>query len=306
MDNVIDKSGIDRRIYWINEIEKLSGDFAGDFDRLEKELSEDIKKDGIYALLDHLRLSGDIPEQYSHDSSEEKLYSKYTDALLCETYKFLGFKSKVLTERADAADVDAFASEYSFVADAKTFRLSRTAKNQKDFKVQAMDGWKRGKPFAMVVCPIYQLPTRSSQIYEQASTRNVCIFTYSHLSVLVAYKQFAGEMAVDSLLLKIFNSVKILTPSKDAQSYWNAVNNTMLNFDSKIDEFWHTEKIAARESIIIAKEQALTYLQSEQDNIMKMSHEEALKELIKVHKLDSKIEVIKGVSENDILGMRTN
>ena len=306
MANVIEKSGIDRRVYWINEIEKLSGDFAGDFDRLEKELSEDIKKDGIYALLDHLRLSGDIPEQYSHDSSEEKLYSKYTDALLCETYKFLGFKSNVLTERADAADVDAFASEYSFVADAKTFRLSRTAKNQKDFKVQAMDGWKRGKPFAMVVCPIYQLPTRSSQIYEQASTRNVCIFTYSHLSVLVAYKQFAGEMAVDSLLLKIFNSVKSLMPSKDAQSYWNAVNNTMLNFDSKIDEFWRTEKIAARESIIIAKEQALTYLQNEQDKIMKMSHEEALKELIKVHKLDSKIEVIKGVSENDILGMRTN
>ena len=29
---------------------------------------------------------------------------------------------------------------YSLVADAKAFRLSRTAKNQKDFKVQAMDG----------------------------------------------------------------------------------------------------------------------------------------------------------------------
>lgn len=306
MANVINQSGIDRRVYWINEIEKLSGDFSGDFDRLEKELSEEIKKDGIDALLDHLRLSGDIPEQYSHDSSEEKLYSKYTDALLCETYKFLGFKSLVLTERADAADVDAFAKEYSFVADAKTFRLSRTAKNQKDFKVQAMDGWKRGKPFAMVVCPIYQLPTRSSQIYEQASTRNVCIFTYSHLSVLVALKQLAGEEAVDSLLLKIFNSVKTLMPSKDAQSYWNAVNNTMLSFDSKIEEFWVTEKIAARESIVIAKEQALTYLHNEQDKIMKLSHDEALKALIKVHKLDSKIEVIKGVSDNEILGMRTN
>jgi hypothetical protein len=43
----------------------------------------------------------------------------------------------------------------SAIADAKAFRLSRTAKNQKDFKIQAMDSWKRGKPFAMVVCPIY-------------------------------------------------------------------------------------------------------------------------------------------------------
>ena len=304
MAKVISKSGIDRRVYWINEIEKLSGDFSGDFDRLEKELNQDIKKDGIDALLDHLRLSGDIPEQYSHDSSEEKLYSKYTDALLCETFKFLGFRSVVLTERADAADVDAFAKGYSFVADAKTFRLSRTAKNQKDFKVQAMDGWKRGKPFAMVVCPIYQLPIRSSQIYEQASTRNVCIFTYSHLAVLVCYKEVAGAKAVEDLLLKIFNSVKSLNPSKDAQSYWNAVNNTMLNFDKDIEKFWKTEKIAAIESIEIAKDQALTYLQKEQDKIMKLTHQQALKELIKVHKLDSKIEVINSVTENDILEMR--
>ncbi len=74
---------------------------------------------------------------------------------------------------------------YSFVADAKVFRLSRTAKNQKDFKIQAMDNWKFGKPFAMVVCPLYQIPSKNSQIYQQASARNVCIFSYSHLAVLV-------------------------------------------------------------------------------------------------------------------------
>ncbi len=58
--------------------------------------------------------------------------------------------------------------DYSFVADAKAFRLSRTAKNQKDFKVQAMDDWKHSKTYAMVVCPVYQLLTRTSQIYQQA------------------------------------------------------------------------------------------------------------------------------------------
>jgi len=47
-----------------------------------------------------------------------------------------------------------------------------------------MDGWKRGKPYAMVVCPIYQLPRKTSQIYQQAIARNVCIFTYSHLAML--------------------------------------------------------------------------------------------------------------------------
>lgn len=71
-------------------------------------------------------------------------YSKYTDCLLSLTYKALGLKSLVIKERADVADVEAFGKDYSFVADAKAFRLSRTAKNQKDFKVQAMHRWKRG------------------------------------------------------------------------------------------------------------------------------------------------------------------
>ena len=301
MTNVINQSSIDRRVYWISEIEKLSGNFSGDYNRLEQELKQDIENGGIQALLDHLRLSGDIPEQYNHDSSQEKLYSKYSDALLAETYKSLGFKSEVLTERADAADVDVFAQGYSFVADAKTFRLSRTAKNQKDFKVQAMDSWKRGKPYAMVVCPIYQLPTRSSQIYEQASSSNVCIFTYSHLCVLVCYKQISSAEKVEELLLKIFESVKSLNPSKDAHSYWCTVNKTMLDFDSKIGEFWKTEKLASIESIIVAKEQALTYLAKEQEKIIRMSHEQAINELLKARKFDSKINVIKGVISNDIL-----
>ena len=34
------------------------------------------------AVLDHLRLCAAIPESYGHDSSEEKLYSKYTDAVI--------------------------------------------------------------------------------------------------------------------------------------------------------------------------------------------------------------------------------
>ncbi len=304
MSNIISQSGIDRRVYWISEIEKLSGDFSGDYNRLEQELRQDIETGGVDALLDHLRLSGDIPEQYDHDSSEEKLYSKYTDALLAETYRNLGFKSVVLTERADAADVDAFAKNYSFVADAKTFRLSRTAKNQKDFKVQAMDNWKRGKPYAMVVCPIYQLPTRSSQIYEQASSRNVCIFTYSHLAVLVRYKQVSNEERIESLLHSVFESVKTLTPSKDANAYWYTVNRTMLAFDSKIDEFWRTEKMAAVESIKVAKEQALNYIAKEQEKIMRMTHDQAINELLKANKFESKIDVIKGVSSNDILEMK--
>lgn len=298
---IISKAAIQRRGYWIEEIRKLGGNFGDNSERLEQELANEIKAEGSSALIDHLRLGGDIPESYGHDTSEEKQYSKYTDALLSETYKSLGLKSFVLKERADAADVEVFAKEYSFVADAKAFRLSRTAKNQKDFKIQAMDGWKRGKPYAMVVCPIYQLPTKSSQIYEQASTRNVCIFTYSHLAMLVSYSLLDGKPKAEELIHEIFKVIPALNPSKDASSYWLAINKTMLNFSPKIVDLWQMEKQAAIESIVAAKEQALTFLANEREKIMRMSHEEALKELIQVHKIDSRIKVINSVSSNSIL-----
>ncbi|MGB7649601.1 MAG: HindIII family type II restriction endonuclease [Gallionella sp.] len=304
MSKIISKEAIKRRKYWVEEIRKLSGNFSDDSDRLETELANEIKQHKSQALIDHLRLCGDIPESYGHDSSEEKLYSKYTDSLLSEAFKALGLNSLVLKERADAADVEVFGKNFSFVADAKAFRLSRTAKNQKDFKVQAMDGWKRGKPYAMVVCPIYQLPTKSSQIYEQASARNVCLLTYSHLTMLVTFSLLEGESKAEALTHQIFKTIAALNPSKDASCYWLAVNKTMLDFSPKIESLWKIEKLAAVESIAAAKEEALVFLAEEREKIMRMSHKEALTELIKVHKLDSRIKIIKSVSDNRILEMK--
>ena len=204
----------------------------------------------------------------------------------------------VLKERADAADVEAFADTYSFVGDAKAFRLSRTAKNQKDFKVQAMDGWKRDKPYAMVVCPIYQLPNTSSQIYQQATSRNVCVFTYSHLALLLNYSEVEGKIKAQQLLQKIFETIPALNPSKSALDYWLAINRTILSFSPKIEPLWNIEKVVSVESIDDAKNEALTFLAKEREKIMRMSHQEALKELIKVPKIESKIKTINAISDN--------
>jgi len=300
MSKIISAKAIKTRQYWIEEIRNLSGNFGNDTDKLEKELEAEIKKNGVSSLIDHLRLCGNIPESYGHDTSEEKLYSKYTDCLLSLAYTAMGLKSLVLKERADAADVEAFAKDYSFVADAKAFRLSRTAKNQKDFKVQAMHGWKRGKPYAMVVCPIYQLPTSSSQIYQQATTQNVCIFTYSHLAVLLSYSEKEGQTKAQQLLKKIFETVEILNPSKNATDYWLAINKTILSFSKAIEPLWSIEKDVATESIAISKEEALTFLAQEREKIMRMSHNEALKELIKLHKIESRMKTINAVSDNGL------
>jgi len=299
---VLNSVSIKRRARWVEEIKAISGNFGDDTIRLSSALEKELKADGLLTLLDHLRLCGAIPESFDHDSSEEKLYSKYTDMLLSSAFKFIGLSSYVLTERADSADVECIGTEgFSFVGDAKAFRLSRTAKNQKDFKIQAMDGWKRGKPYAMVVCPIYQLPTRSSQIYHQASARNVCIFTYSHLCLLIAFAKSAGKEKTQKLLLELFKIVEALPPSKGATGYWLSLNKKMLEFSKQIADLWRIEKIAAMESIEVAKDEALTYLANERMRISKMSREEAIQELIREHNIENKIAVINSVADNGIM-----
>ncbi|MCC6328474.1 MAG: HindIII family type II restriction endonuclease [Acidobacteria bacterium] len=304
MKKVITAKELKLRQYWVKEIQKLSGNFGDDFERLESELVAELKRSGVGVLISHLRLCGDIPESYGHDSSEEKLYSKYTDTLLSLAYKSLGMKSLVLKERADAADVEAFAGKFSFVADAKCFRLSRTAKNQKDFKISAMDGWKRGKPYAMVVCPIYQLPRATSQIYEQAVRRNVCIFTYSHLVLLLNYFIVDGTAKAEMLLQKIFQTVAALNPTKSSLDYWLSVNRAILSFSPKIEALWMIEKQAASESVEVAKAEGLLFLAAERERIMRMTHDEALMALLEVHRIENRIKIIRSVSDSGLFSLK--
>ncbi len=167
-----------------------------------------------------------------------------------------------------------------------------------------MHTWKREKPYAMVVCPIYQLPTSSSQIYQQATTQNVCIFTYSHLALLLAYSEVDGKVKAEQLLKKIFETVKTLNPSKNATDYWLAMNKTILSHSKKIEKLWEIEKGVATESILVAKEEALTFLAKEREKIMRMSHKEALKELIKVHKIENRIKTINSISDNGLFSLK--
>ncbi len=297
----VTEQDVNRRRFWIEEIRRLSGDFVIGSDRVEREIAEEIERDGISPLLSHLRLCGAIPESYDHDSSEEKLYSKYTDVVISAAYASMGFTSLVLRERADSADVECVCDDYSFVADAKAFRMSRTAKNQKDFKVLAMDNWKHGKPFAMIVCPVYQLPSRISQIYQQAASRSVCVYTYTHLAVLVRYAETAGQRRAIELLLDIFRTVEAMNPSKSANLYWQALNRKMLDAADGTADLWRQEKIASVESIRIGRDEALGFLAGERERIMKLSRSDAIREVIRWRRIDNKVRVVESVADRGLL-----
>lgn len=301
--SIITDRDIERRRFWISEIVRISGAFGDDARRVESELVAELESEGPEALLGHLRLCSAMPESYRHDSSEEKLYSKYSDAVLALSFRQLGMQSAVLTERANAADVEVTASRFSFVADAKTFRLSRTAKNQKDFKIQAMNGWKYGKPYAMVVAPVYQVPIRTSQIYQQSTSLNVAIITFPHIALLVTLSLESGRQVAVDALMRIFEAVETALPSSDATSYWTIVNRSFLEITPRASAFWLNEKTASLDSLAALKREGLAFLASQREAILKMTHEEALHFLMVERNIHGRQKVIEAIRGNELLSL---
>lgn len=270
---------------------------------VENNLESEIETNRYDNLLCHLRLCSAIPESVEYGSTQEKLFSKYTDALISKSFEYLGLSSKVIYERSDSADVEAKSDSYSFVADAKVFRLSRTAKNQKDFKIAALNSWRLGKDFAMLVCPLYQLPASESQIYQQARKLNVCIFSFSHLAVLVQLARKKGKTEAQMLLHQIFigNSDMKNTESKEAGSYWRAVNKIILSYGNSIRKYWEIEEKANSESIEILKKMAKDYCTSFEEALSGQSKTDLLRLLSEQYNFPKRIRKIETVYDNGLM-----
>lgn len=150
-------------------------DFATASNNLQNILF-DISRTEVLSLITEI---GIIPEDIGHDSSEEKLYTKVSDILFAKALKEMNLEVTVLRERSNCADIMAQSKyhNYSLVGDAKSFRLSRTAKNAKDFKVDSMIHWKEDNDFSVLVCPYFQYPKSNSQIYRSALNGNVSLFS---------------------------------------------------------------------------------------------------------------------------------
>ena len=89
--------------------------------------------------------TGYIPEFYLPDSSQETLYSKLIESIVCEWAKRIGFKDSYLqTQKSNKEDVTIKDGYSVIVCDAKSFRLGRSqaAPNVKDtIKKQAYTTW---------------------------------------------------------------------------------------------------------------------------------------------------------------------
>ncbi|MCU0446451.1 MAG: HindIII family type II restriction endonuclease [Microscillaceae bacterium] len=106
------------------DTERIALDFAQKIGSLDK--------NDFAFLLCH---AGYIPEFYEHDSSQETLYSKLIEILVCEWAKRVGFKdSSTQKQKASKEDITIQIDNTIIVCDAKSFRLGRSqaAPNVKD------------------------------------------------------------------------------------------------------------------------------------------------------------------------------
>lgn len=236
---------------------------------------------------------GIIPEVFAHDSSEEKLWAKYCDILLSQAFGRLGLDSTVLRTRGNSADVYAKAEGYSLVGDAKAFRLSRTAKNQKDFKINALDDWRKTDTYACLVAPLYQFPAKTSQIYRQASIKNVTLLSYVHLRFLL-------DHTASPTLQGLWETPRSVPPSGQAEQYWQSIEQVLLDICQKEAADWLAYRQIEIEQTRLIAQEGVDYWQSVIEQYQSLSREEAIQTLIKAQKIEDKIRTIKRLMSKDV------
>jgi hypothetical protein len=273
-------------ISFIQQIAKT----ANAFEQLETNVYS-LSREGLGIELLHC---GIIPEAYAHDSSEEKLWAKYCDILLAKTLTHLDIPAEVLRARGNSADVFAKADSYTLVGDAKAFRLSRTAKNQKDFKIGALDDWRRQNTFACLIAPLYQFPVKQSQIYRQAITRNVTLLSYLHL-------KFMLDHPPQNSWVSLWQTPQTITPSDSAIEYWRAIDGVILATTGQSFEVlkaYQQSEIAQTRAI---GQEGITHWQGVAETYRTLSREEAIETLIKSQKIEEKIATIKRMIARDVV-----
>jgi len=253
----------------------------------------DLKRGEVVPIITEI---GAIPEDIGHDSSEEKLYAKVSDIVLAKCFQELGLKSSVNKERTNCADVVAKSQfhDYSLVGDAKSFRLSRTAKNQKDFKVKSMADWKGDNDYSVLVCPYYQYPKSKSQIYGQALNDNIILFSWEYLSILLENNICENEQINISNLWNVsfLLSVNVNIAEKNNCFLADQDEKIRLYLNLSTTQFEDYFK-KYRTKIITRGETEIKYWEDKIQEINHYTREQAIEELLTSLKLNEKISSIR-------------
>ncbi len=248
-------------------------------------------------VVDIVKEIGTIPECIEASSSAEKLFSKASDCILARCFSELGMPSIAVNERGNSADIIARSNHgYTLVADAKTFRLSRTAKNQKDFKIDTLSNWRGSEhDFALLVAPYFQYPNTVSQIYSSALDKQVCLLSWEHILFLLEN----NVMETDTLSLEAIWNAPVRLARDTRIAYADRMNCQFPYINQMLCDRISVPIQSFNEQLDICKatirnrgNYELEYLNTEREAITALTRDEAIAELLKSKKVLERISTI--------------
>ncbi|MBR4738363.1 MAG: HindIII family type II restriction endonuclease [Rhodocyclaceae bacterium] len=266
--------------------------FVAASDHLER-IILGLGKGEVEALLTEI---GTIPEEVGHDTTEEKLYAKASDIVFARALKEMNLEVEILRKRADCADIVAQSRYhgYSLVGDAKAFRLSRTAKNAKDFKIASMEHWRGDSDFSVLVCPYYHYPQSKSQIYKDALEKSVTLFSWEYLYIFL--KEGVRETEQNSLK-ELWNAPATIAAQSSllgAKTNFIPLQNGIVARTTGISDDKFDGHLADIKEIIAKRgNEEIRYYEREIERIRGLGKDEAIRELLASKKLDSRVDTIK-------------
>jgi len=234
-----------------------------------------------------------IPDFFSHDSSMEKNWAKASDILLAEYFTNIGYFAEAIKARGDSADVLAIKNnKHILVADAKCFRITRTARNQKDFKITALSEWRKSSMYAVLVAPLTLYPSKRSQIYSQAIKNNVLLASYSQLQFLLKYK---NKYSLEQLEQQLFNVKSIFnTTSQNAVEYFSKINEKIISItNTDKTEFFNFLENEEIKTLNLVSKESIQWFKRLKRKIENMEIDELKKIIINdVYNIPNKFKVI--------------
>jgi hypothetical protein len=219
----------------------------------------------------HLLHCGIIPETFAHSGTEEKLFAKASDIIVARAFHYMGLRTAVLTRRNGEADVRASSATYALVADAKAFRLSRSARSPKDFKISALSGWRGDHDYALLIAPRDQYPAHQSAIYEEARAHHVSLLSFAHLLALTHLVHEAGP----EQLSRFFAGFRAKSEATSAPDYWRLVDALFTAIPDGASTLSAAQE-ADGESRAIVCQRELDFLRLEQERLETLTRDELL------------------------------
>ena len=164
---------------------------------------------------------------------------------------------------SDEADVECV----TIITVLLAFRLSPHSLEYRDFKVRQCT--LEAETMRWSVCPVYQLLWSNISTPDDVSV--YCdIYAFSSACTLPSTQSDACR--------EVFRTVEAMHPSKNANSYWQAVNRTFLDFDDVIGRIWQ-EETRFKRVYFVSKKEALNAF-AERERILRLSRDEAISEVL--------------------------